>query len=99
MKSVLHDWDDGAATEILRACRRAMPATATLLALERIVGPPNEDPGGKFFDLNMLVQYGALERTGEEFQALLRSGGFELVEIVPTRSALSVIVARPLPPE
>ena len=70
MKSVLHDWDDGAAADILRTCRRAMPAAATLLAIERVVGPPNEDPNGKFFDLNMLVQYGALERTRQEFEDL-----------------------------
>ena len=43
------------------------------------------------------MQYGALERTGQEFQALLKGGGFEVVEIVPTHSALSIIVARPLP--
>jgi len=97
MKSVLHDWDDGAAADILRACRRAMPAAATLLAVERVVGPPNEDPNGKLFDLNMLVQYGALERTREEFEDLLARGGFGLVEVVPTRSPLSVIVARPMP--
>jgi hypothetical protein len=97
MKSVLHDWDDDRAREILRSCRRAIPATATLLAIERVVGPPNQDPSGKFFDLNMLVQYGALERTGQEFQELLKDSGFEVVEIVPTRSALSIIVARRLP--
>ena len=97
MKSVLHDWDHAAATAILRSCRQAMPATATLLAIERVVGPPNQDPNGKFFDLNMLLQYSALERTDEEFQALLRGAGFDLVEIVPTRSPLSIIVARPLP--
>jgi hypothetical protein len=97
MKSVLHDWNENGATEILRSCRRAIPATAILLAIERVVGPPNQDPSGKFFDLNMLVQYGALERTGQEFQALLKDGGFEVVETVPTRSALSIIVARPLP--
>jgi hypothetical protein len=97
MKSVLHDWEDGAAADILRTCRRAMPAAATLLVVERVVGPPNQDPNGKFFDLNMLVQYGALERTREQFGDLLRGGGFELVEVVPTRSPLSVIVARPMP--
>lgn len=57
----------------------------------------NLDPSGKFFDLNMLVQYGALERTGHQFQVLLKDGGFEVVEILPTRSALSIIVAWPLP--
>jgi hypothetical protein len=95
MKSVLHDWDDGAAIDILRTCRRAMPAGATLLVVERVVGPPNEDPNGKFFDLNMLVQYGALERTRTEFRDLLARGGFDMVEVVPTQSPLSVVVARP----
>lgn len=52
MKSVLHDWDDGAAIEILRNCHRAMAEAATLVAIERVVGLPNDDPGGKFFDLN-----------------------------------------------
>jgi hypothetical protein len=28
---------------------------------------------------------------------LLEDGSFEVIEIVPTRSALSIIVARPLP--
>jgi hypothetical protein len=73
-----------------------MSGTATLVIIERLVGPPNEDPGGKFSDLNMMVQYGALERTRQEFQHLLRSGGFDLVEVVPTRSPLSILVARPM---
>ena len=97
MKSILHDWDDGAAADILRSCRRAMPAAATLLAVERVVGPPNEDSGGKFYDLTMLVQYGGLERTREEFRDLLDAAGFELAEVVPTRSPLSIIAARPTP--
>ena len=45
----------------------------------------------------MLVQYGAPERTREEFEDLLGGAGFDLVEVVPTRSPLSVIVARPVP--
>lgn len=95
MKSVLHDWEDDQAAAILRNCRKAMAPAATLLVIERIVGPPNTDPGGKLFDLNMLVQYGALERTREEFEALLGRGGFSVLEVAPTGSALSVLVARP----
>lgn len=97
MKAILHDWEDRAATDILRTCRRAMSAVATLIVIERVVGPPNEDPEGKFSDLNMMVQYGALERTRREFQDLLRSGGFDLTEVVPTRSPLSIITAEPMP--
>jgi hypothetical protein len=97
MKAILHDWDDSEATEILRTCRRAMSPNASLIVVERVVGPPNENPEGKFSDLNMLVQYAASERTHLEFRDLLESGGFELTEIVPTRSPLSVIVAKPVP--
>jgi O-methyltransferase len=57
MKAILHDWDDHAAIEILRTCRRAMPATATLIVIERAVGPPNEDPESKFSDLKASSPY------------------------------------------
>jgi hypothetical protein len=95
MKSILHDWDDDKATEILRMCRRAMASTAMLLVIERVIGPPNAVPEGKFSDLNMLVTHGALERTKEEFDELFQRAGIELIEVVPTRSPLSVILGKP----
>jgi hypothetical protein len=97
MKAILHDWDDDASIDILKTCRRAMSATAALIVIERVVGPPNEMPEGKFSDLNMMVQYAALERTQQEFQGLLSRAGFDLVEVVPTRSPLSIIVGQPVP--
>ena len=95
LKAILHDWDDGKSVDILRTCRRAMAPAATLAIIERVVGQPNEVPEGKFSDLNMMVQYGALERTREEFNDLLRRGGFEMTEVISTRSPVSIIVARP----
>ena len=44
----------------------------------------------------MLVQYGALERTREEFHELLKRSGFDMTEVVPTRSPLSIVVAQPV---
>ena len=96
MKVILHDWEDARSTEILRTCRRAMSPTATLILIERVVGLPNEMPESKFSDLNMMVQYGAMERTRQEFDDLLKSGGFEITEVHPTRSPLSIIVAKPI---
>ena len=95
MKAILHDWDDDKATEILRVCRRAMASTAMLIVIERVIGPPNAVPEGKFSDLNMLVTHGALERTQEEFDELFQRAGFELIEVVPTQSPLSVILGNP----
>jgi hypothetical protein len=99
LKAILHDWNDRASIDILRTCRRAMLPTATLVVIERVLGPPNEIPEGKFSDLNMMVQYGALERTRQEFYDLLRSGGFEMTEVVPTRSSLSILVGQPMSTE
>jgi hypothetical protein len=99
MKAILHDWDDRASIDILRTCRRAMSTTATLVVIERVVGPPNEIPEGKFSDLNMMIQYGALERTRQEFHDLLKSAGFAMTEVVTTRSPLSIVVGQPMSTE
>jgi len=50
----------------------------------------------KLLDINMLVMTGGRERTAEEFAALYRASGFELVRIVPTGPMLSVIEGRPI---
>ena len=96
MKAILHDWDDHRSIDILRTCRRAMSPAATLLVIERVIGAPNEIPEGKFSDLNMMVQYAALERTRLEFHDLLNSSGFEMTDVIPTRSPLSIVVAQPM---
>ena len=67
MKSIIHDYEDERAVAILRICRRAMVADATPLLIERIVGPPNEDPRAKFSDLIMLVAPAGKERTLDEW--------------------------------
>ena len=99
MKAILHDWDYERSIAILRTCRKAMDSTATLLVIERVIGPPNQSPDGKFSDLNMMVQYAALERTSDEFCDLLQRGGFEMTAVLRTRSPLSIVVGRPMPIE
>jgi hypothetical protein len=76
-----------------------MSPKATLVLIERVIGPPNEMPEGKLSDLNMMVQYGALERTRQEFHDLLKSAGFEMTEVIPTRPPLSIIVAQSMSTE
>jgi hypothetical protein len=95
MKFILHDWDDADGTRILQACRRAMRSDAKLLVIDRLVGPPNEDPAVKLSDLNMLVGPGGQERTREEFAALFRAGGFRLADTVSTTAPVTVIVGEP----
>jgi hypothetical protein len=96
LKFIIHDWEDEEAAAILRVIRCAAGEAATLLVIERELGPPNENPVAKLSDLNMLVAPGGRERTLEEFAALFAEAGFRLVGATPTDSGLSVIEATPV---
>jgi hypothetical protein len=90
LKSVLHDWEDEPAIEILRTCRRAARAGTALLLVERGLAVP----ATKFSDLNMLVGPGGRERAFEEYAALLAAAEYELVSETPTTVGVSVFEAR-----
>lgn len=96
LKGILHDWDDAAATAILRACRRAIAPGGTLLVIERLIAPPNEGADDKFSDLNMLVIPGGRERTRDEFEALFIASGFRPIDVLATGSRMSVLRAEPV---
>jgi O-methyltransferase domain/Dimerisation domain len=93
LNGVLHDWGDEQAAAILRTCRDAVAGSGTLLVMERDLGGPNESREAKFGDLNMMVGPGGMERTGEEYAALLASAGFEPRGATPSRSGIDVIEA------
>jgi precorrin-6B methylase 2 len=97
LKSVIHNWDDAAAQRILINCREAMPQTARLIVMERVIPTADMPSEAKLFDINMLVTVGGQERTEDEHRALLRAGGFELTRVIPTKSQLSLIEAVPVP--
>jgi hypothetical protein len=94
MKNVLHDWDDERATQILKTCLNAMPASAKLMIFDMIIPPGNGPFFGKFLDLaELLYETGGRERTAEEFRELLAGAGFRLMRIIPTASPLSILEA------
>jgi len=51
---------------------------------------------GKLLDIEMMAFVGGKERTRSEFQQLLHSAGFALERIIPTRSPLCLLEARPI---
>lgn len=93
VKSILHDWEDAEATDIVRRIRGCGGA---LLVVERLVGPPNETPEVKLLDLNMLVAPGGRERTEDEFAALFSAGGYRLVGTTPLASGAHVLEGLPV---
>ena len=89
---VLHDWPDDEAVRILARAREAMPTGGKLYVIEMVPGDITGAVG--LLDLNMMIVAGGAERTAEQFRSLLDKAGFELLEVIPTRSVSSVIRAR-----
>jgi hypothetical protein len=96
MKSIIHDWDDERAIAILRNCRRAIAEDGRLLVIEMVILPGNEPAFGKLLDLEMLAIPGGRERTKEEYRELFAAAGFELTQVIPTRSPQSLLEGRPV---
>lgn len=96
LKAILHDWQDDQAAAILRNCRAAMSNDATLVVIDMIVPDRDTRSPVKEADIQMLAMQTGRERTEAELRELLGSAGFELAEVRPTTSPLSVALARPV---
>jgi hypothetical protein len=101
LANVLHDWADDDAVRILRTIRAAMGAAARLWIVEHVLDSPDrgfEDLRDlHLVDLNMLVMFGARERTAAEYDALLLASGFGSGVLATTRHGWDVIEAQPTP--
>jgi hypothetical protein len=95
LKSVIHDWPDAESVEILRTCRRSIPAQGRLLLVEQLLDESPDPVRTAFSDLTMLVMAGGRERTTDEYRSLLEVGGFDLARTVTTGSDVFIIEAVP----
>jgi hypothetical protein len=96
MKSVIHDWDDDEALQILRNCRKVLPENGALLLVELGLSEPNQPSVGKAIDLYMLVLTGGLERTVDEYRELLARAGLSLSRVVPSGTGFIIFEALPV---
>lgn len=91
LSRILHDWDDATCVQILRTCAQAMTPASRVLLVEKVV-PDGDDPHpSKMLDLVMLTMTNGRERTVGEYRELLTGAGLEMLRLVPTASASSVI--------
>ena len=70
MKSILHDWSDEKAIEILRTCHLSMPNHATLYVVEPVLMQSEGPDYAKLTDVLMLAVTGGRERSLDEYRAL-----------------------------
>jgi hypothetical protein len=81
LSTILHDWDDVAATRILETIRASAPADARLVVLDAVLPDGNEPHGSKWLDLLMLALFAGRERDEAQWRTLLAAGGFEPASI------------------
>lgn len=98
LSQILHDWNDERCLEILARCRAAIKPAGRLLIIERVLDRvPDESNAMNFLaDMHMMMLFpGARERTLPEFAVLLRKAGFAEPRLIATRSAFSIVEAKP----
>jgi len=96
LRRIIHDWDDEKSVTILKNCRKSMDKGMKLLLAETIIERGNAPSPGKFYDIDMMVMVGGLERTSDEYSALFEAAGFTLTNVVSTRSNMSILEAQPV---
>ena len=96
LSHIIHDWSEGQCLTILGNCRRAMNRNSRLLVIEMVLPTGDAPHLGKILDIVMLAIPGGQERTEPEYRELLDKAGFQLMRVVPTESAVSVVEAVPV---
>ncbi|PYI09955.1 S-adenosyl-L-methionine-dependent methyltransferase [Aspergillus sclerotiicarbonarius CBS 121057] len=81
LRTVLHDWPDKQARQILAKIREAMAPDSLLLINETLIPESNVALSSAQADLTMMVSFASLERTKAQFENLLNESGFELVKV------------------
>lgn len=94
LKHVLHNWDDDAATALLRRCADAMPPDGRVLAIEGILLPGNRADTTHLLDLEMLVLTGGRERRKPELRRLFAESGLKLERAIALTPMSHLLVGR-----
>jgi hypothetical protein len=90
MKSILHDWSDEKAVEILRSCHTSMPDHATLYVIEPVLMTDTRDYA-KLTDVLMLAVTGGRERSMSEYIALFNKSGFVISNVFSTPTEFRIL--------
>ncbi|KAK4111488.1 hypothetical protein N656DRAFT_799320 [Canariomyces notabilis] len=97
LRTVLHDWDDADAEKVLRNLKEAAGGNGKVLIDEMVLPNQGVHWWSASLDLHMYAMLGALERTEEQWRALLDRAGLRIVEIKTYSPVMrhSIIVAEP----
>ncbi len=95
LSNVIHDWSDAKAIQILKRCAEAAGDDSRILIVEEILELGADPLDFTHSDLQMLVIFGAQERTLQHYRDLISEAGLVLEESIPTGRSYSILVCRP----
>ena len=81
LSRVIHDWDDAAATAILRRCAEAAGRTGRVLVIESHGASGGDTAAFAEMNLRMLVLAGGRERTIDDYSALAAGAGLQVTAV------------------
>ena len=81
LNRVIHDWDDSAATAILRRCAEAAGSTGRVLVIESHGTPGGDAAAFAEMNLRMLVLAGGRERTLDDYSVLATDAGLQVTAV------------------
>jgi 2,7-dihydroxy-5-methyl-1-naphthoate 7-O-methyltransferase len=81
LNRVIHDWDDAAATAILRRCAEAAGSAGRVLVVESHGTPGGDAAAFAEMNLRMLVLAGGRERTLDDYAALAANAGLQVTAV------------------
>lgn len=94
LKSIIHDWPDHQALEILNNIASGMtPGYSKIWILDGIVPATNTPRALVGMDIIMMISLGALERTEKQWYGLLEKAGLVVTKVVPRPDGFGVIEA------
>ncbi|MFF9776470.1 methyltransferase [Streptomyces sp. NPDC013978] len=96
LSRVLQDWDDARCLRLLTTVRAAMPATARLLIVERVIPDDGDALLPLLWDLHLLMAAGGRERTLDGYRTLLHGAGLRLQTVHELALETSLLVAAPV---
>ncbi|KAF2994622.1 hypothetical protein E8E13_003550 [Curvularia kusanoi] len=85
LRNILHDWPDQACQDILRHLKAALASDSVILLDELVIQEGSGHWYGASFDLLMMANYGARERSLTEWDRILKKSGLERKEFIPYR--------------
>ena len=96
LNRVIHDWDDAAASAILRRCAEAAGSSGRVLVIESHASPGGDPAAFAEMNLRMLVLAGGRERTLDDYAALAAGAGLRVTAVhdITERSLIIECVAK-----